>query len=651
MIARRFLTLAALCLAPGAGLLSSQQAPVFRSGVDLVTVDVSVLDRNGTPVKGLGPERFEVSVDGTPRRVAWVEYVGYRESALEPADRAPYFSSNEDVKPGRVLLIAVDQMHIKRVEGLAALRAAANLVESLEPTDLAAAVPLDHVGALEFTSDHTRVKRQLSTLTGQSVAMPVHFNIGISEALAISDGNRTRLDLVVRRECGEPLSRLESMARMAENNFVRDPCPVQIEQEGRALAQQARTEARMSIDAVGRMLVRLADIEGPKTLVLISEGLIAEPQLFDLTSLGAAAQAARVTIYVLQLETPIVEASTDAVSPSLFADIQLRTDGLARLTGTARGAFFRLVGSDPHPFQRILREISGHYLVAFEAAEPDRDGRTHRIAVKVRADDTIVRARPAFRISPTPPPAATGTALERLLRSPRLSTGLPLRLAAYAFPQQGTDQLKVIVSAETDHAGAGREVTIGFVVIDDAGVIAASGATTTGTGRFSLPATLPSGRYLIRAAAIDSVGDRQGSVERRFDARLTPAGAVQLSDLMIAEPTQDARAPLRPTVARASSDRMILYLEAYAPTTTLPAGSSVRIDVTAAGESSPALSAPAALRGAGAQRWTATAELALGSLAPGPYLAAAVVTIPGAPPQRLTRSFVVTRGASLIPDR
>jgi hypothetical protein len=47
--------------------------------------------------------------------------------------------------------------------------------------------------------------------------------------------------------------------------------------------------------------------------VLLSEGLVAEPQLFDLTSLGAAAQAARVTVYVLQLEAP-----AGAQSPGLL---------------------------------------------------------------------------------------------------------------------------------------------------------------------------------------------------------------------------------------------------------------------------------------------------------------------------------------------
>lgn len=39
-------------------LLVAQQQPVFRSRVDLVTVDVSALDREGRPIQGLGPDDF-----------------------------------------------------------------------------------------------------------------------------------------------------------------------------------------------------------------------------------------------------------------------------------------------------------------------------------------------------------------------------------------------------------------------------------------------------------------------------------------------------------------------------------------------------------------------------------------------------------------
>ena len=101
------------------------------------------------------------------------------------------------------------------------------------------------------------------------------------------------------------------------------------------------------------LIERLSEIDGPKTLVLVSEGLVAEPQLVDMTALGAAAQAARVTIYVLQLEIPILDASERTASPTLQADLQAREDGLVRLAGTARGALFHLVGADSHPFNRI----------------------------------------------------------------------------------------------------------------------------------------------------------------------------------------------------------------------------------------------------------------------------------------------------------
>lgn len=645
MVFRSSLGVAALCFlaASHPGASPGQQPPVFRSGVDLVTADVTVLDAQGHPIQGLAAEQFEVTVDGAPRRVLWAEFV--RQGGAVPLDEPPpaeYFSSNEAVVPGRLIMVAVDQQHIRRVEGLAALRAATNFVDALDAADLVAAAPLDHGGRIEFTRDHAAVKRYLQGLTGEGTFMPTHFNVGLSEALAISDGSRARLDQAVRRECGTSLARSENPRRLAEAEGARDPCPVQVEQESRAIAQMTRAEGRQSIEALTWMIERLGEIEGHKTLVLLSEGLVAEPQQIDMTALGVAAHAARVTVYVLQLDRPILDAATDVVSPTMMPDMQLRTDGLHRVSGSARGALFTLVGADPHPFHRILREISGYYLVAFEASASDRDGRTHRIAVKADVDGATVRARPAFMIPAKLTPAGTASHLERLLRSPRLSTELPLRLGAYTFEQPGTDRLRLLISAETNHSGPGREVTMGFVVIDDKGVIVASGAGATESGRYSLPALVPPGRYIVRAAAVDA-GGRQGSVERRVTARLGAAGAVRLSDLMIAEPAADANAPLRPAVARPSGDRMVIYFEAYASEEWTPEGSAVTIELIGPGSASPALSTPVSLRPAAAGRWVASAALDLKGIPPGAYIAAASITIPGAEPQRLTRSFVVTK--------
>ena len=70
---------------PGA---AGQKPPTFKSGVDLVAVDVNVVDRNGQPVAGLTAEQFEVSVDGKPRRVASATFLDYASAkAAEPPER------------------------------------------------------------------------------------------------------------------------------------------------------------------------------------------------------------------------------------------------------------------------------------------------------------------------------------------------------------------------------------------------------------------------------------------------------------------------------------------------------------------------------------------------------------------------------------
>ena len=54
-----------------------QQQPVFRSGVDLVTVDVHVVDGSGQPIRDLRPDDFAVTVEGAARRVVAIDFVAY----------------------------------------------------------------------------------------------------------------------------------------------------------------------------------------------------------------------------------------------------------------------------------------------------------------------------------------------------------------------------------------------------------------------------------------------------------------------------------------------------------------------------------------------------------------------------------------------
>src|SRR5580692_2241910 len=85
-----------------AGLTAqSGQAPVFRSSVDLLEVDVSVVDGSGRPVDNLRSPEFSVSVDGQPRRVVSSEYISdvSAESQLAGVAVDPYVSNNTDRRP------------------------------------------------------------------------------------------------------------------------------------------------------------------------------------------------------------------------------------------------------------------------------------------------------------------------------------------------------------------------------------------------------------------------------------------------------------------------------------------------------------------------------------------------------------------------
>src|SRR5215210_8536488 len=58
------------CLSSGgAQQTSPPPQPTFQSGVDIVQVDVSVLDRDRRPVRGLTAADFTVLEDGKPRPI------------------------------------------------------------------------------------------------------------------------------------------------------------------------------------------------------------------------------------------------------------------------------------------------------------------------------------------------------------------------------------------------------------------------------------------------------------------------------------------------------------------------------------------------------------------------------------------------------
>lgn len=633
-----------LALVIGVGLMAALQPlaagqPTFRSGVDLVTVDATVLGRDGAPLESLGPDDFTLDVDGRPRRVVSAQFVSQagRETRTLPL-AAAHFSTNEEGDAGRLVVVAVDEAHIRRLEGRPAREAASRFIDALAPADRIGVTGLARLGSIEFTRDRLAIRGRLATLVGEADPVFMQFNLGLSEALEIADGSRTRLADAVLRECGRALTEYVNLARAADDaGGGRDACPEQVEQESRALAQQAHIQARISLSALEALVASLKDMPGPKTIVLLSEGMIADPRRVDLARLAAEAHLARVTIYALHLEVPTFEAAQDRVSPTLVRDLQVRGDGLARVAGAARGAVFRLVGDDPRPLARIARELSGYYLLAFEPLEAERDGRSHRIRVRLARGGGQLRARPGF-VLPAAPPLGRDAALVQLLRAGAPATELPVRVATYTYAEPASQNLRVVVSAEAvDSTGVG----LGFVLIDAGGVIAATAVHDAGNGAYAFSAVVPPGNYTLRVAAIDPLG-RQGSVGRPFAARLPTAGGLRVSDLMLARVPARPQDPLDPLIDRVSAAAVIAYLELHAEDR-VPLPDAVRIVVTGATDERVLITVPATLTRADAGWAVARATVPVASLPPGAHVARAEVLSAGAIVARVGRPFTVAR--------
>ena len=614
------------------------QEPIFRAGIDLVTVDATVMGPDGRAVEELGAGDFALQVDGEARRVVSAQYVAFARPDHDATLLDAQHVTSNQVNDGRVIVIAVDQSHIRQLEGRSALRAAAAFLDLLDPRDHVAVTSLNRTSNVVFTREHAALKSRLERLTGQHDPVFLQFNLGLLEATEIADGSRTRLADAVLRECGRSLTEYVSLARTADDAGSRDACPEQLEQEARALAQHARTQARISLSGLEGLIAGLREVEGPKAVILLSEGMVIDPRLVDLSDLAAKAHEARVSIHALHLDVPLFEAAQDRVSPTALRDVELRGDGLSRLAGASRGGVYRLVGSDTGPFRRIATELAGYYLLAFEAGDRDRDGNAHRISVNVARRGHVVRARSVFRL---PRAAATAASREEelttLLRRTRPAVELPLRVATSTHPEPVAGRLRVVVSMEADSAPGASDVLMGYVLIDGNGVIAASGAHAATDGRHAFSAVIPEGRYTLRLAGIDALR-RSGLVERPFVAATTNAAGLRIGSLIVAPPGA-ANVSLRPIVFRTSEDRITAYVELLAAEADALSAVAVRFEVIS--DNAPT---PLAMRAATAARATggltvARGDLSLAGLPSGAYRVRAVIEAGGAPVAQVTRPF------------
>lgn len=95
-----------------AAVVSAPQQPVFRSGVELVQVEVVVTDKNSAPVRGFTRDDFTVLDRGTPQAVATFDEVRHTPPdapQLFPANLKMDVADNQFGPSERLVVLVIDE--------------------------------------------------------------------------------------------------------------------------------------------------------------------------------------------------------------------------------------------------------------------------------------------------------------------------------------------------------------------------------------------------------------------------------------------------------------------------------------------------------------------------------------------------------------
>jgi VWFA-related protein len=614
------------------------QQPVFRAGIELVTLDVTALDSNGRQVTDLTTADFQVEIDGDRRQVTSAEYVrsadplraiGTPHKVVVPDES--FSSSNAKGQPsGRLIVILVDQGNIRTGSARAVMNSAKKFVDTLTPEDRVAVIAVPGPGELvDFTTNHDRVRESLLRIVGQAGALRTRFNLSVTEAMAVYMRSDTQMALeVVLRECGQLIAASEA-----------ERCEREVEQDAAELVNEIRHRTQDSVHGMRAVLKSLGSLEGPKSVILVSEGLIFEGLGSETDDLASVAADSRATLDILLLDVPMFDVAQSSRPTTPREDRNLQVSGLEQLAGAARGELYRINVTADFAFERISRSLDGYYLLAVESRPDDRNGRRHRLSVKSLRRGVTVRSRRTFLTTVSAKATSPEDAVNRAIRSPLPINDLPLKLSTWTYKEPGSSKVRVLIAAEVERlAGQSLDYTTGMALVNrqGRGVSPATSLKTLiekagdpGTAVLTGMMAVDPGQYRLIVSLADSEG-RVGSVSRAVTAWAMDANALTMGDLLVGGISVADKSALSPAIEPAIAvGQMAALMEAYAPPELMKSFSEpgsapleATLEILVNEDAKPLASAPMRI-GAGPSPEIATmsAQFSTTALPPGRYLA------------------------------
>ncbi len=580
-----------------AQLPSQQQTDyVFRTGSELVLVNVTVRDKSGNFVQGLKPENFTILEDNKPQKV--VSFDVENVDAVPPADVAqvkplsesaaalatpptPAASAASQFKDRRLIVLFFDLSAMEPDEIDHAVTSAEHYVDTqMAPADLVSIVSLGSSLLVnqDFTTDHALLKKQLeqfSTGSGQGfeegTTGTTEGTQDTGQAFTADDTEynifNTDRRLEALRSVAEKLSHVQQKKSLIYFSSGMDRTGIENQSELRA-AVNAAVRSNLAIYTM--------DMRGLQALVAGGEAQSASLR-------GVSAYSGQATLNALNSNF-----TTQETLVTLASD----TGGRAFLDSND---FTKI-------FKGVQQDTSTYYLLGYHSTNLARDGHYRRIVVKCNIPGAKIDYRRGY-YAPADFKHSTQDDKERQLEEELASelpaTDLPLYLGVAYFRLEGNkffvpmslvvpgSQIPFVRSSDRDKATLD---VIGMVLdsqhhplnrIRDTVKLAVntSAEVQKKNVQYDTGMSLLSGKYHLKFVVRENQTGQMGSFETDIEVPDLKSQPLKMSSVVLASQIQPIKksSSLNPLVHDGSeivpnithvfsaSQHLFLYYEVYDP--------------------------------------------------------------------------------------
>ena len=395
------------------GRRAQAQQPLFRAGTDIVEVEVITRDKAGRFVSDLTLEDFELREDGKPFPVQQV-YV--RTGSTAPAARvaaSPDAGRSPRLRRG-LRRCPPHASGFKRTQSAAL----ALFQNQLHDGDIGGVVANGHMVNGRLTSDRAELIKAVKDAKPNGQVMAAQLDermwprLNEIEAVRINvNDDKEMMDMATARGCAEQKGVCDGPAG---DDVVRS----MLFGKAAQFASHVRVEAAKTLGMLRSVLTGLGRIDGPKNVLLMSEGFISEETWPDVQEAIAGAARANTRIYALDARgIGRGMASVDNAAPTetmtrMFEQMDPAADSINSLAVDTGGFVVRNANQFDSAIAQIADDAGNYYVLGYLPPTP-ADRKFHKISVRVKRPGVSVRSRRGYyRNAAGGAPAATEVRLK-----------------------------------------------------------------------------------------------------------------------------------------------------------------------------------------------------------------------------------------------